>query len=168
MTAGGSYTNSYSKIKIKLVTHLYTLVVQQLCNLFRTLNANHLRFKQLIALQHSGSVQGFLPFLGGMQHLHIFSFKQLSPFHSVCPLVPSLWGLAGCKGLFLIWIAWKSWFGLRGYFSLSEILQYYVSFIFSSYTRLLLKKIKIKTNKNNPISSLEMRSGEETYKIGVF
>lgn len=122
MTAGGSYTNSYSKIKIKLVTHLYTLVVQQLCNLFRTLNANHLRFKQFIALQYSGSVQGFLPFLGGMQHLHIFSFKQLCPFHSVCPLVPSSWGLAECKGLFLSWKAQKSWFGLWGYFSLPELL----------------------------------------------
>lgn len=36
MTAAGSYTNAYSKIKIKLVTHVYTLVVQQLPNLFRT------------------------------------------------------------------------------------------------------------------------------------
>lgn len=37
MTAAGSYTNADGKIKIKLVTHVYTLVVQQLHNLSEAL-----------------------------------------------------------------------------------------------------------------------------------
>lgn len=32
---------------------------------------------------------GFFPLPEGMQHLHIFSFKLLCPFHSVCPLISS-------------------------------------------------------------------------------
>lgn len=37
VTAAESYTNAYDKIKIKLVTHVYTLVVQQLHSLFEAL-----------------------------------------------------------------------------------------------------------------------------------